>query len=141
MRALISLSIIGIVTSLARADTKSEIHAQYSRFAKAYVKNDVKVMLEILSPDYLLIDIAKKEISYASYKAQLEKRKEEGATSKAYSVKILSLKQTGNEVAVETMEVTTSNTGSKVSHYYQDQWRKCDKSWLLVKSVSVPKPN
>ncbi|HLO97340.1 MAG TPA: nuclear transport factor 2 family protein [Fimbriimonas sp.] len=125
------------VASLALADTKSDIQSQYDRFAKAYVKNDVSTMLSIVSPNYTLVNEEKKLITLAEYKVQLEKRRKAGKKNKAYTVTILSLKQRGNEVSVETMETITTGPGTTKKHHYLDGWVRTEAGWRLISTETI----
>jgi ketosteroid isomerase-like protein len=137
MKKLGFFLLLSTVTATCRADVRSEIQANYDRFAKAYVQNDVKTMLAIVSPDYTLVNEDKKLITLSEYKVQLEKRRKEGKKSQLYTVKIVSLKQNGNEVSIETMETVTSGPGAAKKHHYLDGWVRTPSGWRLISTETI----
>lgn len=114
----------------AWGQTRAAIQKQYDKYAKAYVSNDVKTMLAILSPKYTLKDDEGKVLSFKDYKAQLLARQKAGRKSSAYVVRIDSLRIRGGQAIVMTSEISQEGATKNV-HRYRDVWRKIGKVWKL----------
>jgi hypothetical protein len=121
-------------------DARKQIQAQYDRWSKAYMANDTDTLLDILSPQYTLIDIHDDVMTYGAYKAYLKLRKGAPKDVTKYSTQIqkLTIKDPFAEVdAVESM-VTVAG-GHKVvhKHEYLDKWRLSGKVWRLEGTMTI----
>ncbi len=134
--ALLVLLLVSVVTA-AHAQTWAAIEKQYARFSKAYVKNDVKTMLAILSPEYTITDENGKTLDYKKYKAQLQERKDRGQVSSAYTVKIISLEVKDKVATVGTEEITKGIGGVEHVHNYRDIWKKEKGVWRLASTTTL----
>jgi hypothetical protein len=136
MRPLAFVLIL-LAVAAAPAQTWKSIQSQYDRFAKAYVANDVKAMLGILSSTYTLTNEDGRTIDYKAYKAQLEERKERGLVSSAYTVQILSLDRKGDTATLATKEVTKGIGGTEHVHRYRDVWKLEQGVWRLASTTTL----
>ncbi len=136
MKRVVVLVLTLALATVAFGQTRTAIQAQYDRFAKAYVRHDVKTMLAILSPTYKLTNEEGEVIDYAEYKADLLSRKKAKKKSQAYTVKIDSLTIKGNTATVHTKE-TTFSAGKAHVHLYRDVWQRTGKTWRLVSTRTL----
>lgn len=139
MKALVVIS-LGLLATLSSASIRSDIEGQYKRWATAAKTNDVDTILSILTPSYTLRTYTGKVISYADYRASLEKRKRTNQPSDAYETSIHAL-----TITVSSAEVISDETSSKESqdpvtgkklriihiHRYRDLWLKAGATWRL----------
>lgn len=136
MRFVWILTASVLVASLAAAQMR-EIQAQYDLFAKAYVKNDVTAMLQILAADYTITDENGKTISRAKYKALLLDRKKKGQKSDAYKVIIESLEMRYGTATAITKEITDAKGKARRVHRYRDVWRRVGRTWKLASTTTL----
>ncbi len=141
---LIALAMSASLTSFA--NDKADIQAQYNRWSKAYMANDVETLLDILAPDYLLINIKKEETTREKYAAYLKLRAKSVVDITKYKTDIRRLKRTDNiaEVtSIETMETPREDpeTHAKQTvlhrHEYLDEWVLGDSVWRLRKTTTI----
>lgn len=137
MRVALNLMFIVLTLGSALAQTQKAIEAQYTRYAKAYVKNDVKTMLAVLSPKYRLIDEEGNVTTYSEYKADLVARQKAKKKGQAYTVKIDSLTVKGNLATAKTRETSIGSDGTAHVHIYQDIWVKNGQSWRLLTTKTL----
>lgn len=136
MKKVFGFAFLLALASTSFGQTRAAIQAQYDRFAKAYVKHDVKTMLAILSPSYKLTNEEGEVISYAEYKADLLARKKAKKKSQGYTVKIASLSLKGDTATARTRE-TTLSAGKPHVHLYRDVWLRTGKTWRLVSTRTL----
>lgn len=137
MRSLALIGLLVLAIAAAPGQTWKAIQGQYERFAKAYVANDVNVMLAILSPSYTITDENGKTIDFKAYKAQLEQRRDRAQVSSAYTVEILSLERKGDTTTVGTKEITKGIGGVEHVHRYRDIWKLQKGVWRLASTTTI----
>ena len=119
------------------------IQRQYDRWSQAYVQNDVAVLLDILSPDYVLTSFTGKELSYAPYAASLKLRQEAGIQSAtSYKTHINKLSMGAERASVISVEVmrTPDPKSRKITfhtHTYEDRWVLQGKKWRLKSTRTI----
>ncbi len=123
-----------------------EIQHQYDRWSKAYMTQDVNVLLEILSPDYSLTTGDKDELSYKTYAAYLKLKAKGPKDITHYKTIIKSFNlssSTADVVAIETMTTELAdrtNAKGQLSvhqHEYLDRWQSFDHTWRLLKTTTL----
>jgi len=134
--------LLAVVVLSGTATVKAEIQRQYDRWSKAYIANDVPVLLSILTPDYRLTTVDKTVVDHAEYEAKIRLRSEMRADPTSYSTQIISLAVKDGEAdvrAVETMESHLEKPRRTVfhRHHYLDHWVHPRKAWLLKSTVTV----
>ena len=148
--ALLAVSFAFILTCLSlRADeatVRKAISTQYLRWSKAYVKNDVPVLLDILSSDFKLKTETGKVLSRKQYEAILHKRKSKTPEQLKYSIVIEKLSVKGRVATVYSKE-TQSETDESVNpetvshdthvHIYLDRWIRVGKEWKMQYSETL----
>lgn len=137
MRRLLPVLTLILIGGAAQAQTWAAIRKQYDRFAQAYVKNDVAVMVAILSPEYTLVDEHGKAVDFKTYRAQLQSRRDMNVVSSAYIVEILSLERKGDTATLATKEVTKGIGGADHIHRYRDVWKLEKGVWRLVSTTTL----
>ncbi len=135
-RALASLA-LACLPLLAPAQVRSAIQAQYDRFAKAYVANDVEAMLKILAPEYTLKNAEGEVKTRREYERTLRGRAARGRTTQLYKVRIVSLEVRGDRAEVRSHEVSSGKDGKEHVHVYQDTWRRVKGVWRLAATRSL----
>jgi len=136
MRPLVISTFLALCAG-AMSQTWAAIAKQYDRFATAYLANDVNVMLSILSPTYTLEDEAGTKTDYRAYRTQLERRRDQGVVSSAYTVHILSLERKGDTAILGTKEVTKGIGGAEHVHRYRDIWKLEKGVWRLASTTTL----
>lgn len=133
----VALAMVLLGAGSVHGQTWAAIDKQYTKFAKAYVANDVTTMLAILTPEYSLTDENGRTIDFKTYRAQLEERRERSQVSSVYTVKILSLDKQGNTAVVGTKEITKGIGGVEHIHRYRDIWRYVNGVWRLSSTTTL----
>jgi len=123
------------------------IQAQYYRWSKAYMTNDIDTLLDILAPEYTLTNVNKDVMTYPTYKAYLRLRKNGPKDTTRYSTEIRKLTVKGSNADVDSIEtmltVRPDKSGQVLEsthrHEYQDRWRfyEFENKWRLVSTVTV----
>jgi hypothetical protein len=117
-------------------EVQKQIQAQYDRWSKAYMANDVDTLLGILSPDYTLTNSNKEVMTYATYKAYIKLRAKGPKEATQYRTRILSLSVHGDVADADSVEsMTTGRTVHR--HEYHDTWSLRGGVWRLSKTVTV----
>ncbi len=135
--------VIAIMLVLGFQGTAREaIQKQYDTYAAAYVKNDVKAMVKILTPDYKIFAADGTSRSLKEYRASLQRRRDTGGKVDRYFVKILKLKVKGSkaEIVSEETSVMLAKDGSELSksvHQYADSWFKSRGTWRLKQTKTI----
>lgn len=124
----------------AQTAIRKAIQAQYDRWSKAYMANDINTLLDILAPDYILININNDVMNYGTYKAYLKLRKGGPKDVTRYSTQIQKLKVSGGYAETDSIEsMVTTAGGHRVvhRHEYLDKWRLAGTIWRLAGTVTI----
>ena len=136
----------GGVVRAEKSDSRKEIALQYQRWSKAYVKNDLSVLLGMLSPDFTLKTETGKVLSRQKYEAILHKRKPKTPQQLKYTLVIEKFSVKGTVATVfskETQEETDENVNPETLpsethvHIYLDRWVKIGKIWKMQYSETL----
>lgn len=145
--------ILGVMLLLASAlasahggSARSAIEAQYKRWARAALNNDVEGVLAILAPGYALRAFDGTVIERKAYEASLRKRKAEGQKPAAYTTSIETLTVSGNGATVLSLETSVKATADPITnkvqklvhiHRYRDVWIRASGRWRLASTVTL----
>lgn len=136
-----STGILFAVALVPKPDTKHEIQTQYARWTKAYEIRDAATLIGILSPDYTLLNAAKKPTSYDVFVAKLRLMKDLPPDSTKHSIELKRLFEHGDQadaVAIETMETPIDAKRSSFHrHEYMDTWIRYDAGWRLRRTITT----
>lgn len=140
---LVTLAFVTAATSIA--SVRDEIEAQYARWARAALVNDVETVLSVLAPDYTLKTYTDSVIDRKAYEKSLRDRRARKQKSDAYQTKIASLNVQGRVATVISDETSIKAAKDPITkqaismvhiHRYQDTWVKLGKSWRLKSTVT-----
>ncbi len=129
-----------------RSDSRKEIALQYERWSKAYVTNDLSVLLGMLASDFTLKTETGKVLSRQKYEAILHKRKSKTPQQLKYILVIEKFSVKGTVATVfskETQEETDENVNPETLpsethvHLYLDRWVKIGKIWKMQYSETL----
>jgi hypothetical protein len=148
--SLAVLAVCALASSAgAQTDVRKAIQAQYNRWSKAYMANDVDTLLDVLLPEYTLTGVDKNVMTYATYRAYLDLKRKTPKTTTRYSTSIHGLTVHGNDADVDSIESMVTEKRIKSGpllvsthlHEYIDKWRFSGKTWRLASTVTIKESN
>jgi ketosteroid isomerase-like protein len=141
----VMLAVVLASPGASQNDVRRAIQAQYDRWSRAYMANDVDALLDILSPDYTLTSADKDVMSYATYKAYLQLKKKGPKETTRYSTRIVKLTLQKGDAKVDSIETMLTwkpdPSGHVIEsthrHEYLDVWRRAGSSWRLRSTMTL----
>jgi len=136
-----------LLTTLSPTQVKKQIQAQYDRWSKAYMAQDVDTLVGILAPDYSLTSSDGKVSTHDGYVAYLRLKKRTGYKDPfTTQTTIVGLQMSGAQAKVDAQEIMTSQVTDPTtqkpetcihSHYYLDIWQRFGSVWRLKSTKTL----